>query len=266
MPLPFVKMHGLGNDFVIVDRRTQPLDLTADQRRALADRRRGVGCDQLILLDGGTNADLTMRIFNPDGEEAEACGNAARCVGQLLGRPATIATAGGRIRTEPVDGGVRVDMGPPRFGWRDIPLAREMDTAALPLAWGSLASPAAISVGNPHVVFFVDNAATIPLEELGPVIEHDQAFPQRINVGVAQVDDTGLTLRVWERGAGLTQACGTAACAAAVAAIRADRASSPVAVRLPGGELTIEWEGASVHMTGPATRVFDGTVELETLA
>lgn len=267
MPLPFVKMHGLGNDFVILDRRLEPLELTVGQRRALCDRRRGVGCDQLIVLEPAADADLTMRIYNADGGEAQACGNAARCIGDLLGRPATIATAAGTIATEPVPGGVRVDMGEPRFGWAEIPLAEPMDTAALPRAWGPLSSPAAVNVGNPHVVFFVDDAAAVPLDELGPVIERDKVFPERVNVGLAQTIDHGLTLRVWERGAGLTQACGTAACAAAVLAIRSGRSTSPVKVRLPGGELAIQWaEGSSVLMTGPATHVFSGTIELEALA
>lgn len=267
MPTPFIKMHGLGNDFVVLDGRARAIELTVAQRRALCDRHRGAGCDQLIVLEPASDADVTMRIHNPDGGEADACGNAARCVALLFPDPVVIATAGGPVRAERSGDAVRVDMGAPRFDWTEIPLGRAMDTAALPLGWGALSSPAALNVGNPHVVFFVGDADAVPLAELGPVIERDPVFPQGVNVSVAQPVLGGLRLRVWERGAGLTQACGTAACAAAVAAIRAGHAASPVEVALPGGTLSIEWtEGGSIHMTGPATRVFDGTIDLEALA
>ena len=195
-----------------------------------------------------------------------ACGNAARCVALLFDGPVAIATGGGPIHAERHGDDVRVDMGAPRFDWDAIPLSRPMDTGALPLGWGALSSPAAVNVGNPHIVFFTHGVDAVPLGQIGPVIERDAAFPQGVNVGVAQSVPDGLRLRVWERGAGLTQACGTAACAAAVVAIRSGLARSPVAVALPGGTLSIEWaEGDTIRMTGPATRVFDGTVELEAL-
>lgn len=264
---PFHKMHGLGNDFVVFDAREAPVPLSLDQRRAVAHRHRGVGCDQLIVLEPSATASLAMRIFNPDGGAASACGNAARCVGLLVDEPVTIETAGGTIAAEPADDGVRVNMGEPRFDWADIPLSRPMNTAALPMAWGPLSSPAAVNVGNPHAVFFVPDADAVALAEWGPVIERDGAFPDRVNVSVAQVTSGGLALRVWERGAGLTHACGTAACAAAVLAIRAGHLPSPVGVQLPGGELTVEWaEGETIRMTGPAAHVFTGAIDLETLA
>ena len=264
---PFHKMHGLANDFVLFDFRETPVPLSPDQRRAIADRHRGVGCDQLILLEPSTTADLAMRIFNPDGEPASACGNAARCVGLLAGAAVTIETAGGAIAAEPVAGGVRVDMGLPRFDWDQVPLSRVMNTAALPMSWGPLSSPGAVNVGNPHAIFFVPDAAAVDLARWGPVIERDGVFPGRVNVSVAQVTDDGLTLRVWERGAGLTQACGTAACAAAVLAIRSGHCASPVRVTLPGGPLTVEWaEGGTIRMTGPAAHVFTGAIDLEALA
>ena len=267
MRVAFRKMHGLGNDFVVLDAREHPLELPRATRRALCERHRGVGCDQLILMERSDRADLALRIFNPDGGEAEACGNATRCVASLFDSPIAIETHGGVLTARRDEGGVVVDMGEPRFDWDQIPLAFAMDTAALPLAWGGLASPMAVNVGNPHVVFFVDDAVAVPLAELGPAIETDGAFPERVNVGVAQISGAGLTLRVWERGAGLTLACGTGACAAAVAAIRTGRATSPVAVTLPGGALTVAWEpGGPIVMTGPATHVFDGTIDLEAFA
>lgn len=267
MHTAFLKMHGLGNDFVVLDGRERPVALSPDQRRALADRHRGIGCDQLIVLDRSDTADVAMRIYNPDGGEAEACGNATRCVATLFDRPVAIETAGGVLSASATERGVRVEMGAPRFEWQAIPLAYPMDTAALPLAWDELDAPMAVNVGNPHVVFFVEDIDAVPLDRLGPVIATDAVFPDGVNVGVAQVTGAGLSLRVWERGAGLTQACGTGACAAGVAAIRSHRLESPVAVSLPGGTLMIEWSpGGSAVMTGPATRVFEGSVDLETLA
>jgi diaminopimelate epimerase len=258
----FHKMHGLGNDFVILDARAAPVAIDAEQARRIADRRTGVGCDQLIALEHSDTADLRMRIWNADGSESGACGNAARCVALLEGRKVTIETAGGPISGEPDGAGAVIDMGQPRFGWDEIPLAYPLDTAALPVAWGSLENPAAVNVGNPHVVFFVGDVDLIDLERLGPLIENDPLFPERINVNVAAVDDEGITLRVWERGAGLTLACGTGACATAVAAITRKLATGPVAVRLPGGTLTIDWApGRSIAMSGPATYVFRGELE-----
>jgi diaminopimelate epimerase len=263
----FHKMHGLGNDFVVLDAREAPIALTNAQARALADRRHGIGCDQLILLEPSQVADFRMRIFNADGGEVGACGNAARCVTSLAGGAPSIETLGGIIHGEAEGAGASVSMGEPRFGWDQIPLAYPLDTAAMPVGWEELETPFAVNVGNPHVVFFVDDAGAVDLARLGPIIEHDLLFPERVNVGVASVSAAGLNLRVWERGAGLTQACGTGACAAAVAAIRRGLVASPVEVRLPGGPLTISWApGESIRMSGPATYVFSGTVDLDALA
>jgi diaminopimelate epimerase len=258
----FHKMHGLGNDFVIIDARGDLVSLTPQAVRAIADRRSGIGCDQLIILEQVEDATL-MRIFNSDGSEVEACGNAARAVGLLLGGEQRIETAGGLIVTSAIDGGASVDMGEPRFEWDAIPLAYPMDTDAMPVGWEMLERPMAVNVGNPHVIFFVDPEADIDLARLGPVIETDPLFPERINVNVARITGpSSLRLDVWERGAGLTRACGTGACATAVAAIKSGRATSPVTVTLPGGDLTIEWQaGSSIRMTGDATYVFAGEAD-----
>jgi diaminopimelate epimerase len=259
----FLKMHGLGNDFVIFDAREAPLEMDEGRARALADRRTGVGCDQLILLEPSDAADLRMRIWNSDGGEVEACGNAARCVATIVGGDCTIETAGGLISGSATDGAATIDMGFPRFGWEEIPLAYPMDTAAMPVGWEGLDRPFAVNVGNPHIVFFVDDADAVALERLGPLIERDPLFPERVNVNVASVEDKAIRLRVWERGAGLTLACGTGACATAVAAISRKLAASPVEVRLPGGALTIAWApGESIRMSGPAAHAFSGEVEL----
>lgn len=260
--VPFIKMHGLGNDFVVIDARDSvlPHDMSAPMAARLSDRHTGIGCDQLIMLEPCVAADFRMRIFNADGGEVEACGNASRAVALLHGKPARVETAGGTIALEPVPGGARVDMGLPRLGWEDIPLAYPMDTLDMPTAWEELAGPVAVNVGNPHAVFFVTDADAVDLARLGPLIEHDALFPQRVNVNVASVHGNAITLRVWERGAGLTRACGTGACATAVAAIRRRLVTSPVTVSLPGGDLTIEWDGSGpVFMTGPASESFRGT-------
>ena len=216
----FRKMHGLGNDFVILDARKGAVEIDAARARAIADRRTGVGCDQLILLEPSAVADVKMRIWNADGGEVEACGNASRCVALLEGGEVSIETRGGIIRGKANGAGATIDMGEPRFGWEDIPLAYAMDTAHLPVAWEDLADPAAVNVGNPHVIFFVADAGAVDLGRLGPTIECDPLFPSRVNVNVASVESGALRLRVWERGAGLTAAWGTGACATAVAAIR----------------------------------------------
>ena len=265
----FHKMHGLGNDFVILDARDAPVAMDEARARAIADRRTGVGCDQVILLEPSDSADLRMRIWNSDGGEVEACGNAARCVALLEGGDSVIETKGGIIRACANGAAATVDMGEPRFGWEDIPLAYAMDTAAMPVGWEDLQSPAAVNVGNPHVVFFVEDARAVDLARLGPLIERDPLFPAGVNVNVAEirvggmnvegVRRAGIDLRVWERGAGLTQACGTGACATAVAAIRHRGFGSPIGVNLPGGTLKIEWApGETIRMSGPATHVFTG--------
>ena len=261
----FHKMHGLGNDFVIVDARETPFEVTPELARGIADRRTGVGCDQLIVLEPSEIADLKMRIWNSDGGEVESCGNAMRCVIQLTGAR-QIDSAGGQLRGEDFGAEIEVSIGEPRFGWDDIPLAYPVDTNPLPIAWESLIRPIALNVGNPHLVFFVDDLDSVPIEELGPRIEHDAAFPERINVNVATASDGGIRLKTWERGAGLTLACGTGACATGVAAIRTKRAASPVKVTMPGGSLTISWEpGEPIRMRGTAAHVFEGELDLGAL-
>lgn len=263
MPRPFRKMHGLGNDFVVFDARDQPLALTGAQVRDLADRHTGIGCDQLIVIEPSAVATAFMRIWNADGGEVEACGNAARCIATLLGDRATIATAGGVLDATATAGAASVTYPPPRFGWNDIPLAYALDTGDVPVAWEGLGHGVAVNVGNPHIVFFIADVAAVALDVLGPVIEHDALFPERVNVGVAHVVDRGhIVLRVWERGAGLTRACGTGAVAAAVAGARRRLVDARVTVTLPGGDLTVEWHGAEVTLRGPAATSFTGTVEL----
>jgi len=263
MALRFHKMHGLGNDFVVIDARQAPVAMDSARARAIADRREGIGCDQVILVEPSAQADARMRIWNSDGGEVEACGNATRAVALLLGGQSTLETLGGTLQLA-MDGALAtVDMGSPRFDWDQIPLAYAMDTTHLPVGWDELSDPAAVNVGNPHVIFFVDNCDGVDLERLGPQIEHDPIFPDRVNVNVATVEAPDrIRLRVWERGAGLTRACGTGACATAVAAIRSGRVESPVTVALPGGELLIDWTpGGTISMSGPATHVFTGESE-----
>jgi len=261
----FHKMHGLGNDFVIVDARDEPFEVTPALAKAIADRRTGVGCDQLIVLEPSDTADLKMRIWNSDGGEVESCGNATRCVVQLTGAK-TIDSDGGLLEGENLGAEVEVAIGEPRFGWEEIPLAYAMDTAALPMAWDGLEHPMALNVGNPHVVFFVPDAREVPLDVLGPRIEHDPTFPERINVNVATMVDNRLKLRTFERGAGETLACGTGACASAVAAIVTRRAQSPVTVDMTGGSLTVSWApGGPIRMRGAATHVFEGDLDLDAL-
>ncbi len=265
MGIPFIKMHGLGNDFIVLDARDAPLPpMTGRLAAALGDRKTGIGCDQLILLEPSQQADVRMRIFNADGSEVEACGNATRAVGILLGKPATIETLGGMLATKPVDAGIAVDMGEPRFDWQAIPLAYPLDTLALPLGWEDLENPVAVNVGNPHVVFFVPNTAAIALDRLGPLIEHDPLFPARVNVNVATIRSPGeIDLRVWERGVGETRACGTGACATAIAAMRRGLVErGTVTMQLPGGALRIGWGPDNrITMTGPATESFRGTFD-----
>ena len=266
----FIKMHGLGNDFAVLDARETPLPgaMTEAAARALGDRRTGIGFDQLILLEPSETRDFRVRFFNSDGSEVGACGNGSRAVALLHGVPAIVETGGGPLTLEPLDGGARVDMGPPRFDWDAIPLAYPMDTAAMPVSWESLERPMAVSVGNPHAIFFVDDADAVELDQLGPIIEHDPLFPERVNVNVASLAGPDhLRLRVWERGAGLTRACGTGACATAVAAIRRGLVKSPVRVSLPGGDLTIAWEqGGTILMSGPAQESFRGTFDWDDYA
>jgi len=264
MRVPFIKMHGLGNDFVVLDARAQSLPpVTSALAAALANRRTGIGCDQLILLEPSATADFRMRIFNADGSEVEACGNATRAVGLLHGAPARIETLGGEVSATPAQGGIAVEMGVPRFDWERIPLAYAMDTQSMPVAWEDLENPIAVNVGNPHVIFFVPDCDAVDLARLGPEIEHDPLFPERVNVNVATVTARdAIRLRVWERGAGLTRACGTGACATAIGAMRRGLTDRRVTVSLPGGPLQIEWrEDGQILMTGPACESFRGTFD-----
>jgi len=263
MKTRFHKMHGLGNDFVVIDARDAPVEMTAARAHAIADRHTGIGFDQLILLEPSAAADVKMRIFNADGSEVEACGNATRCIALLMDGPANIETMGGILHTEPGDASATVTLEQPAFDWELIPLAMPMDTRDMPVGWDGLERPAAVNVGNPHVIFFVPDCDAIDLETLGPIVEHDPLFPERINVNVATIiGKDHLKLRVWERGVGLTRACGTGACATAVAAIRAGIAGSPVRVSLPGGDLEISWtDGETIRMSGPATHVFTGEAD-----
>ncbi|MCW1428106.1 diaminopimelate epimerase [Novosphingobium sp. JCM 18896] len=264
MRVPFVKMHGLGNDFVVLDGRTDSIPaMTNALAAALADRHTGVGCDQLIVLEPSDAADFRMRIFNSDGSEVEACGNATRAVGLLHGKAARIETAGGLISASPAAGGISVEMGQPRFDWDRIPLAYAMDTLTMPVGWEELDAPTAVNVGNPHVIFFVPDTDAVDLGRIGPEIEHDPLFPERINVNVATITARdAIRLRVWERGAGLTRACGTGACATAIGAMRRGLVDRAVTVTLPGGPLRIEWrEDGEIVMTGAAAESFRGSFD-----
>lgn len=267
MQNPFAKMHGLGNDFVLLDERDAPIGMTDALARALSDRSTGIGCDQLIVIGASDKADVSMRIFNSDGSEVEACGNATRCVPLFVGRDVTIETKAGLLDARGTADGVSVDMGAPRFDWDVIPLAYAMDTLTMAASWEELPAPAAVNVGNPHVVFFVDDLDAVDVARLGPLIESDPLFPNRVNVNFAQILSPGhIRLIVWERGAGLTRACGTGACATAVAAIRRKLCTGPVTVTLPGGDLLIDWQtGGTIQMTGPATHVYDGAIDLDRL-
>jgi diaminopimelate epimerase len=268
----FTKMHGLGNDFVVIDARHDSLRLDEATARAIADRRVGVGCDQLIILEPprSRSADAFMRILNPDGSEAGACGNGTRCVADLLMREAgnrqvVIETVAGLLDAERASGeGVSVDMGAARLDWRDIPLAKPCDTLHVDLAVGPLSDPACCSMGNPHATFFVADAERVDLVALGPKIEHHPIFPQRVNVGIVQVLDRGrLRFRVWERGAGITRACGSGACAAVVNAARRGLCERRAVVVLDGGELEIAWLADDhVLMTGPVATSFTGELPL----
>jgi diaminopimelate epimerase len=273
MRAPFWKMHGCGNDFVVFDERASALGFTPTRAAALADRRTGIGCDQFITIEpppDGSNADAFMRIRNPDGTEAGACGNATRCVAALLAeetgrRTQIIRTVAGNLPAEVIGHRrIRVDMGPARLDWRDVPLAHPMDTLHLDLALGPVADPAAASMGNPHATFFVANLASIPVDEIGPVLEHDNLFPDQANIGFAQIlASDRMRLRVWERGAGLTLACGSGACAALVNAHRRGLTGRRATVVVDGGELEIEWrDDGDVLMTGPVATAFTGLVEL----
>ncbi len=260
----FLKMHALGNDFVLIDARTTPVMLDTAQVRALADRRTGIGFDQLLLVGTSETATASLRFWNADGSEVAACGNGSRAVAAWLGGRAVLETAAGLITTIADGDHAEIDMGKPQFGWEQVPLAYALDTLHLPLAWEMLHDPAALSVGNPHLVFMVDDPDAVPLDRLGPLIETDPVFPEGVNVGVVAVLAPGhVRLRVWERGAGLTRACGTGA-VAAVAALQAKRkVADMVTVSMPGGDVGVRRDEAGhLYLSGPATVSFAGNIDL----
>jgi len=272
VPLPFTKMQGLGNDFVVIDARSRPVSLDLSARRRIADRRLGIGCDQLILLERAAagRADVFMRIYNNDGSEAAACGNATRCVAARLMAERgveriTVETIAGLLETRAAgEGRIAVDMGAARTDWQAIPLAEPCDTLHLPLSLGPLADPVATNIGNPHATFFVADVAAIDLERLGPELERHPLFPDRANIEIAQVlAPDRIRMRIWERGAGITQASGSGSCATLVAAARRGLTRRRAEVMLDGGSLTIEWlENNHVLMTGPWAESFRGEIDL----
>lgn len=268
----FLKMHGLGNDFAVFDARGQALEVPAEKIRALADRRTGIGFDQMIVIDAARSpeTDLFMRIYNADGTEVGACGNATRCVAmemaQVLNKDAVvIETKAGKLIGRVVDGGVCVDMGIPQLEWQKIPLSTENKTENIKINVSGLSAAVAVNVGNPHAVFFVPDAEAVDVAALGPQVENHPLFPEKTNVEFVHVSGPDrLRMRVWERGAGITQACGTGACAVAVAAVRRGLTGRKVAVVLDGGILEIEWRESDGHvlMTGPATKSYKGEINL----
>lgn len=264
----FCKMHGLGNDFLLLDARNGPITLSSQQVRNLGDRRTGVGFDQLILIEPTATANVRARFFNADGSEVPSCGNGSRALAVYLGGEASIETGGGVLRSAASSNHAEIDMGLPRFGWEDVPLAYALDTLHLPLSFDELSDPAALSVGNPHIIFEVLDPAAVPLESLGPRIETDPLFLLGINVSVVRVDSPDhVTLRVWERGAGLTRACGTAAVAAVAALQKRGRLGAVATVEMPGGAVQVRRDAAGhMHLAGPAILVFTGEIDLEAFA
>ena len=267
--IPFVKMHGLGNDFVVFDGRRDPAVLDLDNATAarIADRKTGVGCDQLIVIEPARDdlADAFMRIRNNDGGEVQACGNATRCVasivmGELGRKDVIIQTVVGLLDANGLaDGRVTVDMGQVKLDWRDIPLGQAVDTNHIPLSLGGLSDAVGVNVGNPHAVFFVDDAESIDIEKLGPVLEHHEMFPERANIEVCSIiGEDRIRMRVWERGAGVTLASGSSSCATAVAARRRGLVNGQVTMDLDGGQIMIDWRDDGIWMSGPTAHVFDG--------
>lgn len=275
MTVSFRKMHGLGNDFVVVDVRQNGVVFTEEQVRRIGDRRRGIGFDQFITIEPPRQPGATafMGIRNPDGSVAGACGNATRCIASLLMTEAgtdtaVVETVSGLLPARrAADGTVTVDMGPARLDWQDLPLSEARDTLHLGIGAGDLQDPVGVSMGNPHAVFFVPDVAAVPLTEVGPVLETHTLFPRRCNIEIVQVEARDcLRMRVWERGAGITQACGSGACATLVAAVRRGLSDRRAEVVLDGGILTIEWRDSDGHvlMSGPTatsfTGIFDGSL------
>ncbi|MDF2366389.1 diaminopimelate epimerase [Sneathiella sp.] len=267
--IPFIKMHGLGNDFVIIDGRTALPDLPGPAFRAIADRHRGVGYDQLIVMEPtANNADIFMRIYNADGSEAEACGNATRCVAHLLMEEAdknavTIETRAGFLAGTTEDRQhIVIDMGVPKLSWNDIPLSREEDTEHINLTIGPLSDPVGVNMGNPHAIFFVEDAEAVDLEKWGPLAETDPLFPEKANISVASKLANGdIRLRVWERGVGITLACGSAACATMVAANLRGVTGKEATLRLNGGPLNMRiGDNGHVFMGGPIATSYHGVL------
>ena len=259
--LPFMKMHGAGNDFVVIDARESGERVSPDLCRAMADRHFGVGFDQLAIIEPASNGELKLAFLNADGSLSAACGNATRCIARKVmdsGKRDTLAirTDRGELAAQRRDGAVWINMGQPMTGWRDIPLAREVDTLSLPLA----GDPVATSMGNPHCTFFVEDVEAAPIEVMGPEIEHDPLFPERTNVQMVSVTGPNrLRVRVWERGTGLTLASGSSSCAVTVAAHRRGLTGRTAHVDLDGGSLHIDWREDGVWMAGPTAHVFTGT-------
>ena len=270
----FIKMHGLGNDFAIFDARSQALSIPVARIQALGDRRTGIGFDQLVIIDPAKSAgtDAYLRIYNNDGSEVGACGNATRCIAQLLiddlkNEKIVLETKAARLEGSQRHDKIMVDMGEVHLGWKDIPLSEDQDTLSLKVEEGALKHPVGVNVGNPHAVFFMhhEDIENVPLEKLGPKVENHPLFPEKVNVEVAHVINRGkIRMRVWERGAGITRACGTGACAVAVAAVRRGLTSRKVTVILDGGELDIEWRESDNHvlMIGAVAESYRGEVEL----
>jgi diaminopimelate epimerase len=266
--LPFMKMHGLGNDFVVIDSRARDWELSPSLVRAVADRQRGVGFDQLAVMREGADH-VALTFYNADGSTSAACGNATRCIARHLmdetGKTElTLATERGRLTARDAGGGLTsVNMGHPQLGWQEIPLARDLDSLHLPID----GAPVATGMGNPHCTFFVDDIAEIDVPALGAAHEHHPLFPQRTNVQVAQVlAPDHLRVRVWERGVGMTLASGSSSCAVAVAAARRGLTGRAVRIDLDGGGLSIDWREDGVWMTGETRHVFDGVLTPEFLA
>ena len=271
MPVDFLKMHGLGNDFVIFDGRTAPLSLSKEQIRTISDRHIGVGCDQLIIMEPSKQADVFMRIYNADGGQVASCGNATRCVAWILMEESgkddiTLETQAGQLSCKRIEGSrICADMGEPKFAWQDIPLSEPRDTLNLGISLGELFDPVAVSMGNPHAIFIVSDVDKIRVPKIGPVLENYPLFPERANISFAQpINNHHVKLKVWERGVGVTLACGTAACATLVGLHRRGVVGRKAAIELPGGTLDVEWDEKTNHvlMTGAVTLSFSGIIKL----
>jgi diaminopimelate epimerase len=270
--IDFIKMHGLGNDFVILDERCQLVENKEELSKKAGSRHFGVGCDQIIFIEKSDGADAFMRIYNPDGSESGACGNATRCVADIIlketkTQTCVIETISGLLNCTRVEKGlICVDMGVPKLEWSQIPLSKESNTLSLSMGGNGVSNPVAVNMGNPHCVFFVGDVDAVDIAKLGRQFEYDPLFPERTNVEFVEVIDRNhIRMRVWERGAGVTLACGSGSCAAAVAAIRRNLTARKITVSMDGGDLMINWDQKSnrVTMIGPVTYVFHGTFNLE---